>query len=543
MSSQPTVGPHDREPAGQGTGATAAGRRGAGGPPPADAGRLLDHLPIAVVVGDRRLTMTWGNRIARARFTRPAGDDHTAIDWLADLVDDGADRVRSALADALEAGTDATIEVRVSGGRAWSVGITRVDEDRWLATVADTASPSSAADRRYAARPTMGLTLDLDGVVVHANSYWRDVLGYELDELVGVQVGDLFTNIDVNRWQALRDLLALQGTERTIELTATATGGTAHHLSASARLDDADVIVLVGRDVTDAANERRRLVELATHDALTGLLNRQRLLDLGTSLLANRPCAVIYFDLDGFKPVNDRYGHATGDQLLEIIASRLTNIGRGVDVLARVGGDEFVVIAPLVTDLDDAVALGERIVEACRAPVHLPTVVVEVGVSVGAIVAPAGTALEDALRAADEALYEAKRHGGGVRAGSLGSDRGDGGPTRVLVVEDESDAAVMISMTLRVLGDFDVRTAATAEEARTAFAEHEPRIAVVDLLLPDGDGLALAESFLERRPQTRVILTSAHLTPALVDHAETLGFDAVVAKTTLVDELGAILAS
>jgi diguanylate cyclase (GGDEF)-like protein/PAS domain S-box-containing protein len=153
------------------------------------------------------------------------------------------------------------------------------------------------------------------------------------------------------------------------------------------------------------------LVHEARHDALTGLANRRAFHD---ALERERPpevsVAVLYVDLDRFKPVNDEWGHEAGDRLLVEVAARLTRACRDGDTVARLGGDEFAVFCP-TCDRDDARAIAQRFVDALRQPIDVGRSAVTIGASVGVAtgVAPAGAA--DLARLADDALYRAKASG------------------------------------------------------------------------------------------------------------------------------------
>ncbi|WP_315812622.1 MULTISPECIES: GGDEF domain-containing protein [unclassified Bradyrhizobium] len=162
---------------------------------------------------------------------------------------------------------------------------------------------------------------------------------------------------------------------------------------------------------------KRESDERARRDPLTGLSNRAGLIDALQSRLTDkaggdRSFAVLYLDLDGFKPVNDTFGHAAGDELLKIVANTLRRTASPDDVIARIGGDEFVVLAGDPT-IDHALALGERIIEVMAAPMVMPGGAhVQIGISIGIAVAPEhGTDPEALLFAADAALYEAKSSG------------------------------------------------------------------------------------------------------------------------------------
>lgn len=166
----------------------------------------------------------------------------------------------------------------------------------------------------------------------------------------------------------------------------------------------------------------------ALHDALTGLANRADFFArLQTSLddPAGGPLVgVVYLDLDGFKPINDTFGHGAGDALLRQVAGRLQSAVRADDLVARMGGDEFTVLCPQLSSESDLEHLAERILETLRSPMILGDVEVTVGASVGIAAAPPGSCSIDALvDAADLALYTVKDSSkGGWRRGSPLSD-------------------------------------------------------------------------------------------------------------------------
>jgi len=152
---------------------------------------------------------------------------------------------------------------------------------------------------------------------------------------------------------------------------------------------------------------------LAHHDTLTGLRNRAGFVAALEASAANgKPFALLFFDLDNFKPVNDTYGHAAGDQVLMLAAERLRRALPETDVIARLGGDEFVVLASRA-GVEQALAVGQRIIQTVTMPYQLVGgVSATVGVSVGIAVSPEhGTEAEELLAVADAALYEAKSEG------------------------------------------------------------------------------------------------------------------------------------
>jgi len=167
--------------------------------------------------------------------------------------------------------------------------------------------------------------------------------------------------------------------------------------------------------VTERARLQEELSHQAFHDALTGLPNRALLNDrvghaLARSLRAGRPMAVIIVDLDHFKDVNDGMGHGAGDALLVQTARRMKDQLRDVDTAARIGGDEFAVVAEGLTR-DQAVALAERLCTALQAPFEIEGRPVSISASLGVTVAAPGDTCETLLRNADTAMYVAKASG------------------------------------------------------------------------------------------------------------------------------------
>ena len=167
-----------------------------------------------------------------------------------------------------------------------------------------------------------------------------------------------------------------------------------------------------------ARHERDMMKSLANTDSLTGLKNRRGLNEALATLVSHatpqRLLAIYMLDLDGFKPVNDQYGHDIGDELLIAIGGRLTTAVRAQDIVARVGGDEFVVVATGVSSETTAAELGNLLLAVFRTPFRQREQHCRVGVTIGYVLAPNdGSDIAALLKAADAAMYAGKQLGKG----------------------------------------------------------------------------------------------------------------------------------
>jgi diguanylate cyclase (GGDEF)-like protein/PAS domain S-box-containing protein len=173
--------------------------------------------------------------------------------------------------------------------------------------------------------------------------------------------------------------------------------------------------VLITHDVTEVRRSRRRLQWLANHDALTGLPNRHQLVErlraaLERAVGSGSMLAVLFLDLDRFKTINESLGHEAGDSLLVEVSTRLQSVLHAGDTLARLGGDDFVVLLDALADSGAAAQAAERLLGALRAPFQVRGRPVYTGASVGIAVCPAdGTEVERLLQRADAALFLAKQ--------------------------------------------------------------------------------------------------------------------------------------
>ncbi|MBN8994042.1 MAG: EAL domain-containing protein [Rhizobiales bacterium] len=177
--------------------------------------------------------------------------------------------------------------------------------------------------------------------------------------------------------------------------------------------------VVIAEDITDRRKAEERIHHLAHYDSLTDLPNRTYLHDALQRMLSDMrrsgPLAILFVDLDQFKQVNDTLGHPRGDELLRAVAGRLRGLLRRSDVVARFGGDEFVVLQSPVRSTAEATELADRIVEQLSYPYQIDGHQIVIGASVGIAMAPRdGVDADSLLKNADMALYHAKVGGRGA---------------------------------------------------------------------------------------------------------------------------------
>ena len=176
----------------------------------------------------------------------------------------------------------------------------------------------------------------------------------------------------------------------------------------------------VGLDITDSKSSHARLQHLANVDVLTSLPNRSHVRTLLDSALdkaksSGVPCAILFLDLDGFKPVNDTFGHPKGDAVLKTVARRLNDAIGGKGVVGRIGGDEFAVILNDAQSRKGVEALAQRLIAAVSEPYAIDNIQIRIGLSIGCAYGPIdGIGVDDLVRKADLALYHAKAQGRGT---------------------------------------------------------------------------------------------------------------------------------
>ena len=287
----------------------------------------------------------------------------------------------------------------------------------------ETEEALAASERQYRSvfdAATIGLLeLDLAGRVLQANQVAEHVLGYPAGALAGVDLWsrivaedhsvpllDEIANGAEDRWELEHRLLRHDGTPlwcRTVTVLV------------RDRSDRPEHVTVMVEDIDERKQVEAKLVHQTTHDALTMLPNRQHFyneLQGARSAHDFNGVAVVFIDIDTFKQVNDAFGHDCGDELLVAVARRLRGAVRPTDVVARFGGDEFLVLAADLDESRDAAQLAWRLVNALRAPFSIAGHDVAVTASFGVAYSdnPAEPD-EDLVRKADAAMYSAKHRG------------------------------------------------------------------------------------------------------------------------------------
>jgi diguanylate cyclase (GGDEF)-like protein/PAS domain S-box-containing protein len=263
---------------------------------------------------------------------------------------------------------------------------------------------------------------DLTGKFISANKALETMLGYTLQELQDTSVTSMVlpeqTGEISNYFEEAR-----KGQPQKFKARVRRKNGDILELEAAylPLIVNGEIVGVHGiaRDVTQARLYQRQIEHLATHDPLTGLLNRYSLYDrlehaISCSRRDNTCIGVLFMDLNRFKQINDSLGHDRGDMLLEEIARRLRNSVREGDTVARLGGDEFVIVMENIHDIEEMVHVSDIILRNISATIHLDGHELSVTTSIGGSVYPKdGENVTTLLKHADLAMYQAKEMGSG----------------------------------------------------------------------------------------------------------------------------------
>ncbi len=263
---------------------------------------------------------------------------------------------------------------------------------------------------------------DFEGTITEINDSFIRLTGFSREEIIGVMtyrdfVPDNYLDRSITPEMAIetgraveyeRDLTRKDGIKKTVTTTLYTVNDAGGQPAAMA---------IVIRDITERRSLEQKLKHQAMHDPLTGLANRALLGDsikraLSRARRLGKTVAILFLDLDNFKPVNDALGHAAGDAVLIAVSDRLGNCIRGSDMAARLGGDEFAVLLEDISGPDEEIRVANRILEAISSPIPVDGKDVYVGASIGlAVSSDKNEDAEELLQNADVAMYIAKKQG------------------------------------------------------------------------------------------------------------------------------------
>ncbi len=399
---------------------------------------MAEAAPVGILLMNRIERVMYASRAGRTLLGY--GDSDDATDWRDRVAGGRRGEVDALVAGGLVGAAPTTLTVPIllaDGGQSWlrvrvaphldardqPVGV--------IVTLEDVTAEVEARTESERLLQMLDATSDYvtifraSGEILHVNAALAQVLEAHRAAGGSGRLGDLIEDREAFISRGLEEVATADtwhgelkinvGPGRTIPVSA---------LGVVGRDDEGEVdwVAMVARDISEQKEAEERLRRLATSDPLTGLANRALFTDLleevvGRAARTGRGLAVLFCDLDRFKEVNDEHGHAGGDRVLIEIADRLCAIIRGDDTVARVGGDEFVILCDGSSDPDALAALAERVIEAVHQPIAVEGAEVRVGISIGVAIADQladETSLsgDRILTLADQAMYRAKATGG-----------------------------------------------------------------------------------------------------------------------------------
>lgn len=393
---------------------------------------VVAAMPDPVVVLGPGAELLWANRAAQVRFGWSL-DDLRGQPVHGFVHPDDRETALLSLASVASKEVGTLVEIRIqdaSGAYSWFenrgsgwddglvpgaviVNLREITERRqWEMGAGDTELLGAVLD----VGPTISMLLDPDGTIRGANRALTRSLGRPLEGTLARPMLELVAPHDQPMVQ--RELQALAGTGATRRFEARFLTRDGEEVPMSLTIVDlvgdraVQGLVVAASDITSLVEVRTELHHLANHDELTGLPNRTNLRERLAAILdvdGDGAHTLLFGDVDSLKPINDRHGHRAGDAVLAEVGARLRAVMRDEDFVARMSGDEFVMIIS-TTDPGVVRDIEARIAQAMTVPVMLPDgTMVQVTISTGVAESQPGLGVDELLAAADAAMYVAKR--------------------------------------------------------------------------------------------------------------------------------------
>lgn len=404
---------------------------------------FYELAPVAIVVHDRGHRIVDWNRAAERLFgwsrEQALGKDFFALVGPGGSVPELRDAVHETLRTTVRS-TTMNWSLRADGTRLlcdWSNSVIK-DAHGEVAAVVSMANDVTAAReferrlraserrfRSFAESAYDGIwTAALDGRITYASPSLERLTGYAPEALLDRRIQDAVAPEVGRDVLSALEALRTQGTppRRHWQFQQATRDGRRLWVQVTVDLlraeNGAPVEILgITRDISEHKAMEARLTELAHTDPLTGLPNRRLFFDrleerLRMARRQERPLALLFLDLDGFKTINDSHGHAVGDEVLRTVAARFSEVVRESDSLARVAGDEFTVLLGPTAEPLAPEQVASRLIACLAEPLEVQGEACQIGVSIGIALYPADAVEADALlRRADQAMYLAKRGG------------------------------------------------------------------------------------------------------------------------------------
>ncbi|HYA67524.1 MAG TPA: diguanylate cyclase, partial [Acidimicrobiales bacterium] len=396
-------------------------------PPGTPAARPRLHMCLQIVlIGIIVYTLGWGSLLA-VGFIFPATNIMSsdgskygpwAMGCIAMTVAAGESAVRIGVVKSLVPGSIgyglALLEVAGTCAVVWILTFNQREKEQVERSVVESEQRFRALVQNA---PDIIIVVAVDGTISYVSPAFQIAFGYSAAESLGMEAHLLMAGEDVARLRELAEASAGDATPRRLELRLLHHDGSWRWCEVTLT-DMFDVPGVNGwvanvRDITERKAISDQLAFEAAHDVMTGLVNRATFTERVTETLleSSGPTAVLFIDLDHFKIVNDGLGHAAGDELLVKVSQRLRSVIRPGDVVARFGGDEFVVLCDRINGDDAVQQLAQRLLFALAQPLTVAGNEVFVTASIGIALSHEGNTADSLLRQADAAMYQAKHEG------------------------------------------------------------------------------------------------------------------------------------